>query len=494
MAPRWSRAGAVRRAARSVLATVGVGAVAAAGLVAFSVPAHAATTSYNWPGSHQFTVPAGVTTLSVVVKGANGGGGFSSTGVVNNGGQGAKLSGSVDVTAGMTVYLWVGGNGADGRSGSVGGGGGGYSSISRAIGARPLVVAGAGGGGTFAADGVTSRPGGNGGVAGSSSGGGRGGYQFDEAANGGLGPIGGAAGGDAAGRGGGNGSAGDAAPVDGGAGGGGFGGAGGSAGILPNEGGGDSGGDGSTGGGGGGGYAGGGGGDGWLVGGVTGAGGGGSSYPPDVTTEATTTTEAPFISITYTIPKQDQTISFPPVPDLALSAGRVLLGADASSFLPVTYTSGTPSVCTISTDEAVLVSAGTCTIYADQAGSESYNAAPQVSQSFTVVPDAVVPSPSPDPVADRTQSAPACGTAPRKVARRGTTRLLGANCRTDAGQSITVQISLKRKDKKHARLIRARGGAVSVKTDGTRIRLAVAWTAGATTGYLPYSVSRAYRT
>lgn len=455
-----------------------------------SVPAHAATTLYDWPGSYVMTVPAGVNTLSVVVKGGNGGKGFSSTGVQPNAGQGAKLSGSIEVTPGATIYVVVGGNGSDGQSGSAGGGGGGYSSVSAAIGASPLVIAGGGGGGSFSADGITSRPGGNGGVAGL-SGGGEGGDQYAPADSGGASWSGGLGGGNAGGRGGNSGSNGQAASVDGGAGGGGFGGTGGLAGYGPNDGGADSGGNGSTGGGGGGGYGGGGGGDGGMFG-VTGGGGGGSSYLPDVTTDVANTSEAPFISITYTLPKQDQTISFPAVPDLALSAGRVLLGADASSFLTVTYTSGTAGVCTINNDEAVLVAAGTCTVYADQAGSETYNAAPQVSRSFTVLPDAVTPSP--DPVADRAQVASACGAAPRKIARRGTTRLLGANCRTDAGQSISVQVSVNRKDKKHARLVRARGGAVSIRTDGARVRLTAVWSAGATTGYLPFSVSRSYRT
>lgn len=234
-----------------------------------------------------------------------------------------------------------------------------------------------------------------------------------------------------------------------------------------------------------------------MAGGVFGAGGGGSSYLPDVVTEATNSTEDPFISITYTPIKQDQTITFPAVPDVSVSSGRVLLGADASSFLSVTYTSATPEVCTINVDEAVLVAAGTCTVYADQAGSETYNAAPQVSRSFTVsvdpVPDPVV-DPVPDPVADREQSAPSCATPPRKIARRGTTKLVGPNCRTDAGAAIGVQMSVNRKDKKHLRLVRGAGGAVAVRTDGSRIRLTVTWAAGAVTGFLPYSLSRAFRT
>ena len=51
---------------------------------------------------------------------------------------------------------------------------------------------------------------------------------------------------------------------------------------------------------------------------------------------------------------------------------------------PVTFSSLTTGVCTVSGNTVTLVAAGTCTIAANQAGNASYNAAPQVTQSFTV--------------------------------------------------------------------------------------------------------------
>ena len=54
---------------------------------------------------------------------------------------------------------------------------------------------------------------------------------------------------------------------------------------------------------------------------------------------------------------------------------------------PVTFTSGTPTVCTSSgTDGATItfIAAATCTINANQAGNANYNAAPQGQQTFTV--------------------------------------------------------------------------------------------------------------
>lgn len=53
---------------------------------------------------------------------------------------------------------------------------------------------------------------------------------------------------------------------------------------------------------------------------------------------------------------------------------------------PVTFSSGTPSVCVVSGALVGLVGAGTCTIHADQAGNATYNPAPTVFQSFSVAP------------------------------------------------------------------------------------------------------------
>jgi uncharacterized protein YhjY with autotransporter beta-barrel domain len=64
--------------------------------------------------------------------------------------------------------------------------------------------------------------------------------------------------------------------------------------------------------------------------------------------------------------------------------------ATSDSGLTPTFTSSTTSVCTITTGGALtFVTAGTCTINADQAGNGSYLPAPQVTRSFTVNP--VVP-------------------------------------------------------------------------------------------------------
>ena len=62
------------------------------------------------------------------------------------------------------------------------------------------------------------------------------------------------------------------------------------------------------------------------------------------------------------------------------------LTASSDSGLPVTFTSSTPGVCTITPGGTLtLVVAGTCTINADQPGNATVAAAPTVTQSFAVV-------------------------------------------------------------------------------------------------------------
>src|SRR5262245_36196798 len=77
--------------------------------------------TFVYTGSEQqFTVPADITTLHVIVIGANGGDG---NGVAGGGlGKGARLEGDLAVTPGTTLYAAVGGvGGGGGRKSPVGG-------------------------------------------------------------------------------------------------------------------------------------------------------------------------------------------------------------------------------------------------------------------------------------------------------------------------------------------------------------------------------------
>jgi hypothetical protein len=91
------------------------------------------------------------------------------------------------------------------------------------------------------------------------------------------------------------------------------------------------------------------------------------------------------VSQSITIGKLTQTITF------SLSTFSKKYGdsafdisATSSSSLSVSFSSSTTSVCTISGSSLTILSAGTCTIAANQAGNSSYAAAVQVSQNLTI--------------------------------------------------------------------------------------------------------------
>jgi hypothetical protein len=143
-------------------------------------------------------------------------------------------------------------------------------------------------------------------------------------------------------------------------------------------------GEGCNGGGGGGGYTGGNGG--WI------AGGGGSYVSGFTGTSIGIDTARSFtrggaaqhgyVTITFA-GKQDQTISFVN-PGTRTFGSNFSLSATATSGLTVAYTSTTTNICTVSGSTVTPVAAGTCTVRASQAGNNSWNAAPNVTQSFTI--------------------------------------------------------------------------------------------------------------
>jgi hypothetical protein len=90
------------------------------------------------------------------------------------------------------------------------------------------------------------------------------------------------------------------------------------------------------------------------------------------------------VSQSFTVAKADQTIAFSALANKTYGASPFALSATASSGLAVSFVSLTTGVCTLSGTTVTLRSGGTCTIQALQLGNASYNAAPAVSQSFTV--------------------------------------------------------------------------------------------------------------
>ncbi len=92
---------------------------------------------------------------------------------------------------------------------------------------------------------------------------------------------------------------------------------------------------------------------------------------------------APQVTQSFTISKADQSITFEALADMVFGDEAFELSASASSGLSVTYSviSGPASI-----DESTvtITGAGEVTIGADQSGNENFNAASQVTQSFSV--------------------------------------------------------------------------------------------------------------
>jgi hypothetical protein len=136
--------------------------------------------TFNFTGNFQsFTVPAGVTNLTVDVRGAKGGN--ANGGSWAQGGNGGRLQATLPVTPGQTLYMYVGGMGANGNSSQswktggwngggdgwqYGGGGGGASDIRTQqsdLNSRLIVAGGGGGGGYISTTSTTANRGGRGG-------------------------------------------------------------------------------------------------------------------------------------------------------------------------------------------------------------------------------------------------------------------------------------------------------------------------------------------
>ena len=77
-----------------------------------------------------------------------------------------------------------------------------------------------------------------------------------------------------------------------------------------------------------------------------------------------------------------QTITFGPLSNVNFGVAPFTISATASSGLPVSFTSTTFAVCTVSGSTVTIAGTGTCSITASQGGNASFLAAPSVQQSF----------------------------------------------------------------------------------------------------------------
>ncbi|MEI7536061.1 MAG: c-type cytochrome [Comamonadaceae bacterium] len=135
-----------------------------------------------------------------------------------------------------------------------------------------------------------------------------------------------------------------------------------------------------------------------------------------------------------------QRITFTPPAGQTLGATAPALSASASSGLPVTITSLTPAVCSVSTGILKMVTAGNCTLTASQPGNGNFAAAPSKTITFTITdPNAPVVTPTGViPVASngKTLYASRCSGCHGPAAAGGSKVLNGAN------SPLTIQAAI----------------------------------------------------
>jgi len=110
------------------------------------------------------------------------------------------------------------------------------------------------------------------------------------------------------------------------------------------------------------------------------------------------------LSQTTLAAKATQTIIFGPVSTQA-EGSSLLLNAIASSLLPVSYSSMTPSVCTVAAGNAALLKPGVCSIKAMQAGDSDHLPASPVTVNFNVSGFTITPLPGSETVRGGTLAA-----------------------------------------------------------------------------------------
>lgn len=80
-------------------------------------------------------------------------------------------------------------------------------------------------------------------------------------------------------------------------------------------------------------------------------------------------------STSFDVTLIQQVVTIPGIGDIALDQGPVLLPATTDDGLPLTYTAGPSTVCTVEGNVLTLVGAGTCTLVANQAGDATHTPA-----------------------------------------------------------------------------------------------------------------------
>jgi alpha-tubulin suppressor-like RCC1 family protein len=94
---------------------------------------------------------------------------------------------------------------------------------------------------------------------------------------------------------------------------------------------------------------------------------------------------------------QDQVITFNAIPAQEIASSPITVSATSNSMLPVSFSSSTLPVCTVSGANGSIVTLlmpGLCEIAANQAGSSLFSPAPTVTQAFNVLPSRAITVPT----------------------------------------------------------------------------------------------------
>ncbi|HHY58362.1 MAG TPA: hypothetical protein GYA08_23330 [Chloroflexi bacterium] len=94
---------------------------------------------------------------------------------------------------------------------------------------------------------------------------------------------------------------------------------------------------------------------------------------------------APEVSRSFTVAKASQIINFAALSNKSYGDAPFAISPIATSGLPVSVASSTPTVCTVVNLVVSILAAGDCTLVASQSGDNNYHAAADVTNAFTVV-------------------------------------------------------------------------------------------------------------
>ena len=155
--------------------------------------------------------------------------------------------------------------------------------------------------------------------------------------------------------------------------------------------------------------------------------------------------------VTLTISKNSQSITFGSISTKTYGDSSFTASVSANSGLTVTLTPSDTSICTVSGSTVSIVSVGTCSLTASQAGNGSYEAAASVTRTFTISPKAITMSVAfSDKTYDGSSSASVSGTPTLSGLVTGdanyvavdTGEIAGVFATPTAGSNKTVGVSL----------------------------------------------------